>query len=170
MVLGLLLSSNAYAEELLLKCKYLTKWDEEGKTSVEHYGTIYQKLNLSKKFWINAAYKGKIGKSDYLIATDDYFFKYSLDYTYMLHKTPSDPYIIFQEISRFDGKWTEYKIDIKEAEDKKLKRKIDSTRNDEKKALLVRDLVKNKIFATLYKFPKDWWQVEASCSKAKKAF
>ena len=65
-IVGLLLSGNAYAEELLLKCAYTTKYDENGSSNISNYPKEYQKINLSKKFWINAKYQGKIEKSNYL--------------------------------------------------------------------------------------------------------
>ena len=168
-VLGLLLSGNAYAEELLLKCAYTTKYDENGSSNISNYPKEYQKINLSKKFWINAKYQGKIEKSNYLTITDDYFFKYILDYTYVLEKNPT-PNLTFHELNRLNGEWKYFMIIITPSEDRELKKKIDKTRNDQKKTKYVRDLIYQKVLSVGGNYPEDWRQVNLNCSKTKKKF
>ena len=61
-------------------------------------------------------------------------------------------------------------IIITPSEDRELKKKIDKTRNDQKKTTYVRDLIYQKILSVGGNYPKDWVQVNLNCSKTKKKF
>ena len=101
-VLGLLLSGNAYAEEIVLNCKVkFVSYD--GKVLDEDFSeTII--LNIKKKQWKHSWTKK--GSEKVLLVEDDYFASYSVDNYEVYSK--SIPYIGagYKIINRYDGTYT----------------------------------------------------------------
>ena len=162
-----LVSFPVSSQEILILCKGDEISDSKGFREF-NYDTTY-KLDLRKKYWIPAKFKGKIASSHKLIVTDDFFYSYHLDdyYQFMKRDTAS---IIFREISRIDGKYTGFVVYILGEKFEKFKKEIRSL-NEISKVKKIRELVSDEVFNYLGKnLPDKWVLSTANCSKTQKKF
>ena len=156
LVLGLLLSSNAYAEEIVLDCKgkHVTV---DGKAKVNDFDrTII--IDLNKKTWRNPG-----TKKEKLVIQDSFFGKYYISGHVVGVKNPGIG-VMIHKLNRYNGELDVISTDLPVSVGKKMQ-KMNKSKSNLKTF--------NKLYTVAlqeYMKSKDGWFSTSKCSKSKKAF
>ena len=156
MVLGLLLSGNAYAEEIILDCKGESV-TVDGKSKVNDFDqTII--IDLNKKTWRNPG-----TKKEKLVIQDSFFGKYYIAGYVVGVKNPGIG-VMVHKLNRYNGELDVISTDLPVSLGKKMQ-KMNKSKSNLKTF--------NKLYTVAlqeYMKSKDGWFSISKCSKSKKAF
>ena len=158
-VLGLLLSGNAYSKEMVLKCEVIFFFhDGEEITPMANDETII--INPDKKYWKRP--NTKKGKEDFLIIKDNLYGNYYVSNYSIV--SGGVPYISigYETLNRYDGDLISVDAQIPEIEGKKIQ-KLSKKRNHFKAFEEIK-----KVGLSYYKKFNEGMFVKKKCSKSKK--
>ena len=155
-VLGLLLSGNAYADEIILDCKgeHVTV---DGKAESNDFGQIII-INSDKKTWRNPGSQKKK-----LVIQDSFFGKYWIA-EFVVGKTNPSIDVMVHKLNRYNGELDVISTDLPVSVGKKMQ-KMNKSKSNLKTF--------NKLYTVAlqeYMKSKDGWWSTSKCSKSKKAF
>jgi len=158
-ILGLLLSVNAYAEEIVLECKsYHNSFD--GKIDNDYYSETIV-LDLNKKHW-KYSYTKK-GNESKLIIQDNFFATYYVQ-GYVVGVANPTITVTYDSIDRYNGERVSVNaglpVDIGKKIQKMNKSKSNLKTFNEIKGVVLREYMKSQ----------DGWFVKFKCTKSKKVF
>ena len=156
LVLGLLLSGNAYAEEIILDCKGVSA-TFDGKADVNDFDrTII--IDLNKKTWRNPG-----TKKEKLVIQDSFFGKYYIA-GYVVGVSNPGIGVMVHKLNRYNGELDVISTDLPVSLGKKMQKMNKSKSNLE---------TFNKLYTLAlqeYMKSKDGWWSTSKCTKSKKAF
>ena len=155
-VLGLLLSGNGYAEEIVLDCKGISA-SVDGKVEDDDFDrTII--IDLNKKTWRNPG-----TKKEKLVIQDSFFGKYWIA-GFVVGKTNPSIDVMVHKLNRYNGELDVISTDLPVSVGKKMQ-KMNKSKSNLKTF--------NKLYTVAlqeYMKSKDGWWSTSKCSKSKKAF
>ena len=155
-VLGLLLSGNGYAEEIVLDCKGISA-SVDGKVEDDDFDrTII--IDLNKKTWRNPGSQKKK-----LVIQDSFFGKYWIA-EFVVGKTNPSIDVMVHKLNRYNGELDVISTDLPVSVGKKMQKM-----NKSKSQLKTFDKLYSIALAEQIKSKNGWFGV-SKCSKSKKAF